>query len=155
MERSHALCMDTAVISPQPGQTLVATEDADRCRQRTDPWLLQGQAAIRDDVGEAKYDLAATVNERAAENLQATARNDAITQANFAAAAAGASAIERSSNAQVVHGIDVSQQAHAQTQHAICDLRYETQTTARDGFERMGVFERNMVERTGSLELRS
>lgn len=71
--------MDTTVVTPQPGQTLIATEESDhhhRRYHRTDPWVLQGQANIRDDIGEAKYDLAESISDRAAELLRAQATRE-------------------------------------------------------------------------------
>lgn len=120
----------------------------------SDPWILQGQASIRDDIGEAKYDLAETVSQRAAENLQATARNDAITQANFTAASDRLAQASRDINAQVVHGIDVLQAADARTQHEIGNVRYELQATARDFADRLGQMQSKFMERSGDFELR-
>ncbi len=148
-------CMDTTVLSPAPGQTVIATEESyGRRRHSADPWVLQGQADIRDDIGEAKYDLAEAISDRAAENLQAAARNDAITQANFTAASDRLAQTSRDITAQVAHGIDVLQQAEAQTQHSLSDVRYELQAATHNLGERAGAMYVEMNKHFGDVELR-
>jgi hypothetical protein len=149
------VCMDATVLTPAPGQTVITTEDGYHSHKHyTDPWVLQGQADIRDDIGEAKYDLAETINSRAAENLQAAARNDVITQANFTAASDRLAQASRDINAQIVHGVDVLQQAEAKSQHLLSDVRFELQAAARDLGDRLSMAHCKMLERAGEIELR-
>ena len=60
--------MDTTVVSPptaqQYGPTVISTDDGRY--QGLGPWILSGQASIRDDIGETKFAQAAQCNFAAA-----------------------------------------------------------------------------------------
>lgn len=115
--------------------------DKDEWGRYFDPWILHGQAEIQDSIGEAKYDIAETVSDRASELLQAAARNDVVAQANFTAAADRLAGAERSISGHVAHGVEVLLQGQIKEQIVLGDVRKELQEVERTICDRQGAFE--------------
>ncbi len=164
--------MDTTVLSPQAGQTLVATETdrpywRDRSRHSLDKTILAEQAAygrasaeqhadIREAIGDAKFDVVAALDDRHMQNMQAQHRSDIATQEGFTDSADRLAASERGITSHIAHGIDVTREAHARTDHAISDVRMEQLEQTQRLYEKIGGFEstslRLQAEYAGDLK---
>lgn len=154
--------MDTTVLTPGSGQSVVATSDGPPRRDVHDDFLATEQAAwgrasneqhgdIRAEIGDAKCDVVAAVNQVQLDAVKSLAQSEAATGERIAQAS-------RDTGALVVHGFDAARESAAKLQQQISDVRFEQGAQHGVTLGRIAEFEHQAslayMERFGEIELR-